>query len=145
MRRYTIEVGGKTYMLAVDEIAADRYTVALAGGETYDVRIVAEDGPAPARASTATIAPAVPSPAIVRAVASGGRVPALRAPLPGAIVSVAVKAGDAVMRGQVLVTMETMKMQNPLRSPQDGVVAEVCVQAGQTVAHDDVLVRFRAA
>lgn len=143
MRRYTIEVGGMSYTLDVDEITTDRYSVTVAGGATYDVRLVAEEGPAPARAAVAVVAPPVPP--AVRAAAPVDRVAALRAPLPGAIVSVAVKPGDAVVRGQVLVTMETMKMQNPLRSPQDGVIAEVRVQAGQTVAHNDILVSYRDA
>lgn len=151
MRRYTIEIGGKPYTLAVDEVATDRYTVSLDDGESYDVQFVSEDGPAPAAASAplapaARVAPPPSSSPAARSVATpAGRVSALKAPLPGAIVSVAVKAGDTVTRGQVLVTMETMKMQNPLRSPRDGIVEEICVQAGQTVAHNDLLVRFRDA
>lgn len=144
MRRYTIEIGGTAYNVTVDETSADRYNVSFGDGESYDVHVTAEDAPAQAAPVAAPVVVQGPSARASAPVAAahGG---ALRAPLPGAIVSVAVKPGDRIERGQVLVTMETMKMQNPLRSPQAGEIAEVCVQAGQTVAHNDVLVRFKDA
>jgi len=144
MRRYSIEIGGTAYSVSVDEVAADRYNVSFGDGETYDVHVASTDSPAPGAPAT-TAAPVVVQAPVVRATAAATHGGALRAPLPGSVVSVAVQAGERVTRGQVLVTMETMKMQNPLRAPQDGEIAEVCVQAGQTVAHNDVLVRFKDA
>ena len=63
--------------------------------------------------------------------------------MPGGITKDEVEAGSTVTRGQVLLTLEAMKMYNAIRSPRDGVVAEVLVQAGQQVAYGDVLVRFQ--
>lgn len=57
----------------------------------------------------------------------------LKAPMPGLIVKVAVNEGDEVKKGDVLVILESMKMQNELKSPRDGKVSRVQVKAGDSV------------
>lgn len=57
----------------------------------------------------------------------------LRAPMPGLIVKVPVNEGDQVKKGDVLLILESMKMQNELRSPRDGKVTRVQVKAGDSV------------
>ena len=54
-------------------------------------------------------------------------------PITGKIVSVGVKAGDAVKEGDVLCTLESMKMENPILAPVDGTVTEVSVEVDQVV------------
>lgn len=63
----------------------------------------------------------------------------VRAPIPGMIRRVLVKPGDAILRGQPLVTLDAMKMENEICSPTDGTVIEVRAREGQTVEKDDVL------
>jgi biotin carboxyl carrier protein len=65
---------------------------------------------------------------------------AVRAIIPGRVVSVAVTAGDTVSAGQRLLAVEAMKMENELRAPRDGVVERVEVSVGQTVELGDALV-----
>lgn len=65
---------------------------------------------------------------------------ALAAPMPGKIVDVLVSAGDAVERGQGLVVVEAMKMQNEVKAPKDGTVVEVRVAAGEAVSAGQVMV-----
>jgi len=67
---------------------------------------------------------------------------AIKAPLPGTIISVLVKTGDKVTMGQKLLTMEAMKMENNVLSEKDGIVRNVLVKPGQTVAQNDVLVEI---
>jgi acetyl/propionyl-CoA carboxylase alpha subunit len=67
---------------------------------------------------------------------------AMRSPMPGKIVSVSVKAGDAVTKGQPLVTLEAMKMEHTLTAPFDGTVAEVSVAAGDQVSEGITLARL---
>jgi biotin carboxyl carrier protein len=62
--------------------------------------------------------------------------------MPGVILSIAVKPGDSVARGQPLLVLEAMKMKNPIKSPREGTVSEVRVSAGQSVGYGDVLVTF---
>jgi len=67
---------------------------------------------------------------------------AIKAPLPGTIISVLVKPGDKVALGQKLLTMEAMKMENNVMSEKDGVVKTVLVKPGQSVAQSEVLVEI---
>ncbi|MEI7725438.1 MAG: biotin/lipoyl-containing protein [Bacteroidota bacterium] len=67
---------------------------------------------------------------------------AIKAPLPGTIITVLVKAGDKVALGQKLLTMEAMKMENNVLSEKDGVVKVVLVKPGQAVAQNEVLVEI---
>ena len=64
----------------------------------------------------------------------------VKAAMPGKVVRILVRAGEAVVAGQGLLILEAMKMQNELRSPRDGVVAAVRVQEGNTVTSGQVLV-----
>jgi biotin carboxyl carrier protein len=64
----------------------------------------------------------------------------LKAPMPGLIVAVPVAEGETVSRGQNLVILESMKMQNELRSPRDGVVHRVRAKPGERVEQNQVLV-----
>lgn len=65
---------------------------------------------------------------------------AVRAPMPGKVVEVLVKVGDAVTSGQGLVVVEAMKMENELRAPRDGSVTAVHVVEGQPVEAQEPLV-----
>ena len=64
----------------------------------------------------------------------------LTAPMPGQIRSVSVSVGDAVKKGQTLLTMEAMKMEIRIQALKDGVVKSVSVKQGQTVEREQILV-----
>ncbi|MES2490763.1 MAG: biotin/lipoyl-containing protein [Pseudomonadota bacterium] len=66
------------------------------------------------------------------------------APMPGSIVSVTVKAGDAVTKGQVLLVMESMKMETTITAPRDGVIEAVSYDKGQTFDRDVLLLSLVA-
>ncbi len=70
---------------------------------------------------------------------------AIIAPMPGKVTSVEVSAGDTVVKGQRLLTLEAMKMEHGLIAPFDGVVAELSAVAGAQVAVDAVLARIKKA
>lgn len=65
------------------------------------------------------------------------------APLPGDIVVVAVRVGESVESGQLLCTVESMKMNNPVRSPRAGIVDEVLIAVGDHVNYGQPMVRLR--
>jgi 3-methylcrotonyl-CoA carboxylase alpha subunit len=71
--------------------------------------------------------------------AEGGR---LTAPMPGKVVSIAVKAGDRVSKGQALAVMEAMKMEHTIAAPADGTVTEVLYAPGDQVAEGAELLRL---
>lgn len=69
----------------------------------------------------------------------------LTAPMPGVVLSVEAPAGTTVSRGDVILVLEAMKMNNPLRAPKDGVVAAVMVEPGQNVAFGAPLATIESA
>ena len=120
-----------------------KYKVTL-NGRTYEVEVEAGKAmllseyeaiaPAPvAAAPAASAAPAAAAPAAPAAPVVTGAGEAVSAPMPGNILKVNVKAGDAVKSGTVLVVLEAMKMENEIMAPKDGTVTQVLVSKGSTV------------
>ena len=68
---------------------------------------------------------------------------AVKAPMPGTIISVAVKEGAEVAYGQEICVLEAMKMKNSIRSPRLGTISKVLVSTGQLVKHDETLVEYQ--
>lgn len=71
---------------------------------------------------------------------AGGGVDAVKAPMPGAVVSVQKKAGEAVKRGEPVITIESMKLQTALPAPRDGVIAKILKGEGETFEKDEIIV-----
>ena len=94
--------------------------------------------PAPVAAPAPKPAPA-PKAEPAAAPAAGGPAKALKSPLPGSITKILVTPGQAVKRGETVMMMEAMKMENEIKAEKDGVVAEIKVTVGQNVMNDDVL------
>ena len=80
-----------------------------------------------------------PAPAPAAAPAAGGPAKPLKSPLPGSITKILVTPGQAVKRGETVMMMEAMKMENEIKAEKDGVVAEIKVAVGQNVMNDEVL------
>lgn len=64
----------------------------------------------------------------------------IKAPMPGLIVAIPIEEGQWIKQGDVLVVLESMKMENELRAPRDGTVASIRVQIHQSVEHNQILV-----
>ena len=95
-------------------------------GSLYEVEI--EEMDAPAAGAAAPQAPAAPK---APAAPAGGQ--QIKAPMPGTILDVRVQAGQAIKKGQVLVILEAMKMENEIQAPCDGTVTSVSVKKGDSV------------
>ncbi len=74
-------------------------------------------------------------------VAEGGEFH-LKAPMPGLVVAISVSEGQEVKKGQVLVILESMKMQNELKSPRDGTISHIKVKAGESVEQKQILLNM---
>ena len=66
----------------------------------------------------------------------------VKAPIPGVIVALSVKAGDQVKAGQELCILEAMKMKNTIRANRTGMIESVVANVGQQVKHNDILFKF---
>ncbi|SEK16950.1 3-methylcrotonyl-CoA carboxylase alpha subunit [Variovorax sp. OK605] len=138
-----LEAGGAQGPLVVGQFPTGEFEVEFAGTrQTLDVHL---DG---ATAHVFASKGATKITAIDRLVhagdtqAEGGR---LTAPMPGKVVSFAVKAGDKVSRGQPLAVMEAMKMEHTIAAPADGTVDELMFAPGEQVAEGEELLRMSAA
>ena len=101
----------------------------------------------PAPVSEAPAAAPAPKPAPAPAPAAAPAAPAapvagqkVVSPLPGSIIKVLVSVGQAVKKGDTLLTLESMKMENIIAAECDATVKQIAVAAGQTVMQDDLLV-----
>ena len=121
MKNYTITVNGNVYEVTVEE----GFTGAASAPKA-----------APAAAPKAAPKAAAGAGSIkVEAGAAGKvfKIEAVTAPMPGKILGVKASAGQAVKRGQVLLILEAMKMENEIVAPQDGTVATINVAVGDSV------------
>lgn len=64
----------------------------------------------------------------------------VKSPMPGIVISIPVAAGDVVQKGDTVIILESMKMENELRAPRDGIVSRIHVEAGATVEKGEMLV-----
>ena len=109
-----------------------KYRVTV-NGTAYEIELEELTGAAPAPAAAA----AAPAPAPAAAAPAGGE--QVTSPMPGTILSINVAAGDTVKRGQVLMILEAMKMENEIMCPCDGKVASVNTSKGSAVESGTLL------
>lgn len=130
MKYYTITVNGNTYDVTVEEGARAVQSAA-------PVAPVAAPAAKPA-AAPAPKAAETPAPAPTASTGSAGSVK-VSSPMPGKIVSVKAAVGQAVKKGDVILILEAMKMENEIVCPQDGTIASINVSAGQSVEAGSLL------
>lgn len=127
--KYEATVAEKEHNVAEVELNGKKYVVEVERAESVAMPHLPTPKHTPA--AQATVAPAAPKAASANSITS---------PLPGSIISVNVKAGDAVKAGDTLIIIEAMKMENEVMAPADGTVKNVYVSAGQAVQQGDALV-----
>ena len=141
MQKLNFNINGKHYEATITEIEYNVAEVEL-NGKKYTIDVERSESvsslPQIATPVAAPAAAAAAPAAAPKKVAAGAN--SVTAPLPGSVVSVAVKAGDAVKAGQQLLVIEAMKMENEVLAPADGTVSAVHVSAGQAVQQGDALV-----
>lgn len=144
MTNYKFKINGKPYEVSVNGIADGTADVTV-NGVNYSVEI--ENAPAAAASAPAAAAPAGAGSVSPKAdlsqnakSAGGENLPAAGAggkkvvsPLPGVVIDVCVKEGEAVKRGQKLAVLEAMKMENEILSESDGTVTKIFVKKGDSI------------
>lgn len=108
----------------------------LQDDKLFDITLSAE---APKAEAPKAAPVAAPAPAPAPAAKPTGSGSPLKSPLPGSIIKVLVSEGQAVKRGETLLTMESMKMENEIKAEKDGVIVSIAVAPGQNVMQDDTL------
>ncbi len=138
MKSFQFTIDGRKYDTTVNEIDGGMAEVTV-NGTVFHVGI-------DQMKNATSIKPAAPraaaAPAAAPKVAQAAGTTVVKSPLPGSIVKVVAAAGQAVKRGDLLLTMESMKMENQVLSEVEGTVKAVLVQPGQNVMQDDKLVEI---
>jgi biotin carboxyl carrier protein len=128
MRQFRVLVNGNEYRVAIEELEED-------SGEATAIA-------APRQKRTQTVAAVsstAPKPGAGGPKSGAGGAGSIVAALPGTILAINVTVGDAVTRGQSLLILEAMKMENDIMAPCDGVVKEVFAVKGASVNSGDLL------
>lgn len=128
MKHYRISVNGKSYEVTVEE---------LSGAKSAPTISVA--APVAQAAPAIPAAPVAPSPSAAPA-ANGGSITTVKAPMPGTVIAFKVIEGQQVKRGDVLLLLEAMKMENEIVAPQNGTIVSLRVPASAAVNTGDPLV-----
>ena len=131
MKAYKFKIGGNQYDVTVNGIEGKLADVTV-NGVNYQVELENEVAAAPAAAAPVAAPAAAAAPAAPAAAApAGGK--KIGSPLPGVIISVDVKEGQAVKRGQKVAVIEAMKMENEILAECDGTITAVHVKQGDSV------------
>ena len=133
MKEYIFKINGNDYQVAINSIEGNIADVTV-NGAAYKVEMENAPAAAPVAAPAATpaAAPAAPAPAAPAAAPAGAGTD-INSPLPGVIIEISVKEGQAVKAGQKVAVLEAMKMENDINAEKDGTVTAIHVHKGDSV------------
>ena len=138
MKNYKFTISGNTYEVEILEVEGDVAKIEV-NGTPYLVEIHKQLR----SAKTPTLVrPVLREPQKNIDKKEGGPKVEVRAPLPGIIMQLMVRPGDRVQKGQKLLMMEAMKMENEIKADIDGEIISVKVSQGQSVLQDEVLIEM---
>lgn len=136
MKNYSFRINGKDYNVAIEESGASSLTVDV-NGTPYQVELASDTPVAEVHPSVtenkADVPSGVPAAPVVSQAAGSGAAAQVSSPLPGVIVEVSVKEGQAVKAGQKVAVLEAMKMENEIPATKDGLIAAIHVNKGDSV------------
>ncbi len=141
MKEYKYTINGNKYEVAINEVCDTAAKVTVNGEEyTVEWEKPVEEKPVIKVQPVAAKPAAAPAPAAkpVAAAPTGGH--SIKTPLPGVIIDVKVNVGDTVAKGQTVIILEAMKMENNINADREGKVTAIQVAKGDTVADGAVLV-----
>ena len=144
MKEYKYKINGNTYKVTIGNIE-DNIAQVEVNGTAYKVELEKSAKPAASAKPTVRVAPrpAAPAPAaapVARPAASSAGKSGVKSPLPGVILDIKVNVGDEVKKGQVVVILEAMKMENNINADRDGKVTAINVSKGESVLEGTDLV-----
>ena len=135
MSNYKFKISGKEYNVTIGSIE-DKIAKVNVNGKDYEVELKNQPAAAPAVAAAPVAAAAQAAPAAAAAPAAkpaAGAGVKVTSPLPGVIIEVSVKEGQAVKAGQKVAVIEAMKMENEIAATQDGTISAIHVNKGDSV------------
>ena len=142
MKEYKYKINGNLYNVVIGDIE-DNIAHGEVNGTHYTVEMEKKPKAAPAPKPVARPAAkpaAAPAAAPAAKPAAGGAKSGVKSPLPGVILDIKVNVGDAVKKGQTIIILEAMKMENSINADKDGKIAAINVSKGESVLEGTDLV-----
>lgn len=140
MKEYKYTIDGNKYEVAINEVNDTTAKVTVNGTDyTVEWEKPVEEKPV-VKVQPVAAKPAAPATPVAKPAAAPVSGNAIKTPLPGVIIDVKVAVGDVVKKGQTVVVLEAMKMENNINADRDGKVVAIQVAKGDTVADGAVLV-----
>ncbi|MGL4852601.1 MAG: biotin/lipoyl-containing protein [Phocaeicola sp.] len=135
MKEYKYKINGNPYTVVIGEID-DNIAHVEVNGTSYKVEMEKKKKEAVSRPVVRAAAPKAAAPVAKPAAGKG----AVKSPLPGVILEIKVNVGDVVKKGQTVLILEAMKMENNINADRDGKIASICVEKGSSVLEGNDLV-----
>ena len=135
MKTYRFKINGNGYNVEVNSVEGNNACVTV-NGTRYQVEIEAPSAAAlrqnpPVERAAQQAVPAAPAAPVKPYVHAGSET--ITSPLPGVIIDIKVKVGDAVKAGEEVAVLEAMKMENSIEATSDGTITDICVSKGDSV------------
>lgn len=132
MKEFRYKINGNLYKVNVGDIEDNKVHVEV-NGTSYAVELEKTSKPViKPVVRTASTTPAAPTTTVTRPASTGSK-SGIKSPLPGVILDIKVNVGDQVKRGQTLVILEAMKMENDIKADRDGKVTAINVSKGESI------------
>ena len=142
MKEYKYKINGNPYTVTIGDIE-DNVAHVEVNGTAYKVELEKTPKAAVKPVVRPAITPTTPAPApaqVVKPAAASTGKSGVKSPLPGVILEIKVNVGDAVKRGQTIIILEAMKMENNINADKDGKITAICVGKGESVLEGTDLV-----
>ena len=141
MKEYKYKINGNLYNVVIGDIEENIAHVEVNGTHyTVEMEKKPKAAPAPKPVARPAAKPAAAPAAPAAKPAAGGAKSGVKSPLPGVILDIKVNVGDAVKKGQTIIILEAMKMENSINADKDGKIAAINVSKGESVLEGTDLV-----
>ena len=146
MKIFNYKINGSPYRVVVQnsdqesvelEVNGTPYTVELEQKKKKPISSIQRQAPVASSGTSESVAK--PTPTATRTPVAAGSI-VINAPLPGVVLDIKVKVGDAVKKGQTILVLEAMKMENNIQATTDGTVSKVSVEKGASVLEGTELI-----
>ena len=140
MKEYKYKINGNSYKVTIGDIE-DNIAHVEVNGTHYKVEMEKQPKAAPAKPVVRPLpnSPAAPTTPVVKPAAQSTGKSGVKSPLPGVILDIKVNVGDTVKKGQTIIILEAMKMENAILTETNGVVKSIKVKIQDSVLQGDIL------
>mgnify|MGYP000419392803 CR=1 FL=1 len=139
MKEYKYKINGNVYKVAIGDIE-DNIAHVEVNGTPYKVEMEKAPKVVVKPVARPAAPPAPPAPPVVKPAAASTGKSGVKSPLPGVILDIKVNVGDTVKKGQVIIILEAMKMENNINADKDGKITAINVNKGDSVLEGTDLV-----